>query len=200
MKSLPAHDESAEWQSRLLKDLSFIKKHKRYPFKRMTLMPLLLSGIVVAFLLRVLLLFILSKDHHIYRGIFVVFIAGVPAFISMIRYINILRFFVVQTPYYLNDNMRVLQEFLQEQHLLVFRHPEAPEVFQIISRNISVTDEEREVLIFIADNKRILINSHFTSARKWFKFIIAPTHHKQMVKMLSEWLTHRPSGSTELMA
>lgn len=199
MKALPSHSESTEWQSQLLHDLSFIKKHKRYPFKRMTLMPLFLSAVLLAFLLRVLLLFILAKDHNIYRGIFAVFIVGIPTVASLIRYVGLVRFFAVPTPFFLNDNMRLLQEFLQEQHLLTFRHPEAPEVFQIISRNISATDEEREVLIFIVDDKRILINSHFTSSRKWFKFIIAPTHHKQMVTMLSDWIARRPSGSVEVM-
>jgi len=48
-----------------------------------------------------------------------------------------------------------------------------------------------------ADDKRILINSHFTSSRKRTKFLIASTHHVQMIRALKDWLKDQNPSSQD---
>jgi hypothetical protein len=58
----------------------------------------------------------------------------------------------------------------------------------IISRNLDADPnrEFREVMVFIADDQQILINSHFTGS----KFSITPPsrNYRKMSKMLQQWL------------
>lgn len=190
MKSLPEDQQYANWNSSILNDLSFIKRTLRYPIKRMTLMPLLSSGILVLFVSRLMYIGMFSSNT---KTLFLLacILLGIPSFISLVRYWNILHFFEVKSPTTLAGNMSLLANFLKEKQLITFRHPEAPEIFQIISRNIATSGEEREVLIFIVEDHRFLINSHFTSSRSRFRLVIRATHHQSMIKELNQWLTQQ---------
>ncbi len=198
MKALPQQHGQQDWDSRLLRDLSFIKKHRRYPFRRMTLMPLLYSTLLVAFFVRLIWVFLIVKDLKSGSSVIVLtfVLLAVPMAVAVRRYVDLIRFSEVKTPFFLAENMKLLEEFLQDQRLLTFRHPEAPEVFQIISKNISAVGEEREVLIFICDDKRVLVNSHFTTSRNRFRLFTAPTHHRQMIRQFRSWLNARDTKST----
>jgi hypothetical protein len=181
--------DPTQWDEQLVKDLAFIKKNRRYPFSRMTLMPLLTSTLLLVYLVWPFWKYITGeKRSDIVVVLVVVVLMSIPILISLLRYLRLISFKVVSTPYPLSENMKQLQKFLEEQHLLVFRHPKAPEVFQIISTNINPMGEDREVLIFLADDQRILVNSHFSSSRKKFRFLIGQTHEKEMIKMLNHWL------------
>ncbi len=113
-------------------------------------------------------------------------------------YYNILRFKSIRTPFFANENMRLVEEFLRSQQLNLYRHPQAPEVFQILSRPLGNT-EQREVMIFIANDKCILINSHFINT----KWTISPQsrNYRNMASRLKEWLKiHYPNTNTTVMA
>lgn len=163
-------------------------------------MPLLSSGIVLFVFLRFMLVSLFtSHSRYPHATWFIVFtFMVIPTIIAIRRYIDLIRFHTVSTRFSLPENIDLLQQFLKEQQLITFRYPQAPGVFQIISKNISALYEEREVLIFIADDKRILINSHFTSSRKKFRFLSAPTHHQQMITLLKNWLNTRKSTATNI--
>lgn len=188
MKALGQGNEQERFDSALLEDLSFIKQKLRYPYRRMTMMPVLATAVFIAILARLLFVVVLMKGSGWMRAVFFIPFVAIPAFVGIKRYINLIRFFPVATPLYLSGNIKLLQRFLEEQRLVTFRHPEAPEIFQIISTNIDAFGDEREVLIFICDDKRILINSHFTSSRQRFRFFVAPSHQRQMIKQLEDWL------------
>jgi hypothetical protein len=203
MKTLPQDSSSGQWESQLVQDLSFIRKHRRYPFRRMTLMPLAASTLIIGLFIRFVAgaMVVGHMKSVNWTLVFALFLMAVPTAVAFRRYIDLIRFYTVPTSFFLAENMSLLQQFLEEQRLVVFRHPEAPEVFQIISRNISAIGDEREVLIFIADDKRILVNSHFTSSRKRFRLFSAPTHHLQMVRELKNWLAsrdHNTNGITKV--
>ncbi len=200
MKELPESGGQSEWNRQLLRDLSFIRKNKRYPFRRMTLMPLLASTVLLGFLFRLILAGSLGfRTGNLNFGLFIILgLFVVPTVIAIKRFSDLIRFFEVRTGYTQAMNMKLLERFLEEQRLVTFRHPEATEIYQIISRNISAGGDEREVLIFIADDSRILINSHFTSSRKWFKLISAPTHHGEMMKAFRKWLAEQEQSGSEL--
>lgn len=187
-KRISTNQEDAKWNSRLIKDLVFIKQKLRYPLRRMTVMPLIGVLLFSGFVLRyIFLAFYLQKTV----GIATVFLIGViliPLIIGIRRYIDIIYFKPLATGFPFIKNMQLLEAFLKEEQLVVFRHPESPGIYQIISKNISAVGDEREVMIFIADDNRILINSHFTTSRKWNNFSVNATHKKEMVRLLKKWL------------
>jgi hypothetical protein len=200
MKFLDQENQQTRFDSELLEDLSFIKQRLRYPYRRMTMMPLLAAAVFIGILVRLLFVVVLMKGSGWMRALIFIPLVGIPAFVGIKRYVNLIRFSPVATPFYLSENMKLLQRFLEEQRLVTFRHPEAPEIFQIISKNIDAFGDEREVLIFICDDKRILINSHFTSSRQRFRFFIAPSHQQQMIKQLEGWLGRELAGSSMQVA
>jgi hypothetical protein len=189
--------DTVEWHEELVKNLAFIKKLRRYPFTSMTIMPLITSvGLLGSFL------WMFWATLYGYRQstgsipFLIVFVFSVPVFVAIGRYFTLVSFRLIHTSFYLAENMNLLQLFLEQQKLVIFRHPAMPEVFQIISRNISAMGEDREVLIFVADDKRILVNSHYTSSRKWFRFLSPPTHEKEMIKSFMQWLSVRNRNGT----
>jgi hypothetical protein len=201
LKELPHGPEQSKWDEDLVNSLAFIKKNRRYPFSKMTLMPLISSILLLASLIWLTWEFLHGGKSADSRFPFlIVFLMAVPILAAIGRYFNLIRFRAIHTPLFLSDNMNTIQQFLEEQKLVTFRHAKLPEVFQILSRNISAIGEDREILIFIADDKRILINSHYTSSRKWFRFLSPPTHEREMIKLFMEWLARRAgNGSANIV-
>lgn len=193
--------EDTKWDDSLANSLSFIKRHRRYPFSQMTLMPLITSLALLASLIWLTFDFLSSGTRTGSSFPFlIVFLMAVPILAAISRYFNLIRFRAIHTPFALSENMKIVQRFLEEQKLVTFRHPEMPEIFQIISKNISAVGEDREVLIFVADDQRILINSHYTSSRKWFRFLSPPTHEREMIRLFMDWLstTSKANGANKV--
>ena len=189
MKAL-SENTSQHFDNHLFEDLQFIRIHKRYPFSRMTLIPLLSLSVLLPLSVRTFLVMLTIKSPNGFHWVnfLILGLILIPFFAIFFRYYMLITFREIKTSHTLSQNIQLLQRFLKEQQLLFTHHPLAPEIFQIISRNITVGDDEQEVLIFIADEKRILINSHFTSSRKKYRLAIQPTHQREMVKLLKDWL------------
>lgn len=181
-KALPQNSGSQpEWDSNLIKDLTFIKQNLRYPINKKQLLPgFFLLVLILCFLLTISLM---MQRQHGAGDFLIIGLQVIVAIIIVRRTFESLKFISIPTPFTLADNIKILQDFLESQHLIVFRHPEAPEVFQIISRNIDAFKDVREILVFIADDSRILINSHFTSSTQNMA-----KHHKQMAQMLTNYI------------
>jgi len=184
----------------LLNDLVFINKHKRYPMSKKMIIPVFS-----------LLFILIAGSRMVYTTVFLrksdisvmLWIAIALVFISMCgmlySFYNILRFRSIPAPFPVNENIKLVNEFLRSQQLNVFRHPQAPEVFQILSRPLGGNTEQREVMIFIADDRRILINSHFVN-QQW---TLSPQsrNYRKMANRLKEWLKiHYPNTDTGVMA
>lgn len=189
MKALPGNPTQNNWENTILKDLTFIKQRGRYPVSKRTLAPTLIIGLFFLAIARFAWVFFIVKDNNF----FVYFISAMALLTivaSVLRYIRTIRFMSIITPFFVAENRALLKKFMQAEHLAFFQHPEAPEVFQILSKNISATNEQREVMVFIADDKRILVNSHFTGQ----KFTLTPPskHYRQMAKMLEDWIKKQP--------
>lgn len=184
MKTL--HSENPQdWENKILKDLVFIKKHSRYPISKKTLAPTLFIGFAIAFILRFLFIAFMSKDNN--KGLYIILsVFVITLVVAVIRYIRTIKFTSIPTDYFVADNQPLLKKFFEEEHLAYFRHPQAPEVFQIISRSIFSNSEQREVMVFIADDKRILINSHFTAQK--FSIVPSSKHYRSMARMLKKWI------------
>ncbi|RYD55010.1 MAG: hypothetical protein EOP56_17460 [Sphingobacteriales bacterium] len=199
MKVLPESiEQGGNWENRLVTDIAYIRQHLRYPITKKTLLPVILWAVLLIIMLSCVAALFLLGEGKINP---ILTILGINAFtfISIsVRYFDTLKFQEIPTGLFLQENKTMLERFLKSQHLLVFRHPEMPEVFQILSRNINLhtaSEEKREVIIFIADDRRILINSHFTES-SW-AFGMGKRHHRQMAKNLKEWIkNHTPAGTS----
>jgi hypothetical protein len=193
MKSLPGNKTGPQWNNSLFDDLAFIKQHLRYPMSKKTLPSAALIGILLFFISRALWMTMLTGLHgHVAVTIFlgvmmaIIFVSGIQ------RYYGTLRFHSIPTPYFATENLKLVETFLRMQQLNLYRHPKAPEVFQILSRPLG-NSEQREVMIFIADDKRILINSHFIN-QKWV-LSAASKNANGMARQLQQWISQNSKGA-----
>lgn len=189
MKSLENPNDKADWESSLLSDISFIKTKKRYPFNKKTLTPASISALVWVLLLRTSFLLIMgSKSSNPYVIWTMYGSVVLLALIVLYQYFKVLKFDTISTQYHLNKNTALLKKFFTTNNLAFTQHDDASDVFMIISRNLNSNPnkEYREVMVFIADDKQILVNSHFTGN----KFSITPPsrNFRKMSKELKHWL------------
>lgn len=191
-------DKSKYWESRILKDLAFIKQHRRFPISRRTIAPLTVFATIVFLSLRLLWPILIFRSKTASLPYFIAAAIIVPLFIAIYQYINILRFAQITTPFRLAENRDLVIAFLKQQQLAYAVHPDAPEVIQIMSRNLSTTKgESREIMVFIADDKRILVNSHFITSG--FTIMPPSRNYKKMANQLHQWLkSHRPGTDTAI--
>jgi hypothetical protein len=167
MKTIKSVGENAQWSNELITDLKFIKKNLRYRFSKKILYGSAGLGFVLLIMVRLAyLLWVIEKtkvwSNPIMWGLLITlsFLILLPVF----SYTQIIKFRVISTPFYVIENQNVIQQFLKSMHLMMYPLPDAPEVFQIMSKNLSVSNkkEQREIIVFIADDKRILVNSHYS--------------------------------------
>lgn len=197
MKQLNTGGGNADWGSKIIKDLAFIKKKKRYPLTVRAIAPLstllFLSLLYGSFIGKINL----SKSGTPQLiGILMIALISITAITAIYNIRQTFSFSRIATPYQLQVNMNLLQKFLQSQHLAFSQHPEAPEVFMILSKNLSIRGDYREVVIFIVDDNQVLLNSHFTGS----KFAITPPskNYKLMAKMLKDWLeANKPTSTSQ---
>lgn len=105
------------------------------------------------------------------------------------RRLQTLRFIVVPSTFYLSENIALIGRFLQEQNIAFYHSSEAPEVFQISSTILNRETGQREIMVFIADNQRVLVNSHFTSERAEAGFkATASRENRKMAKALRQFI------------
>lgn len=193
-------NNNTDWDNSLIRDLAYIKAQLRYRIKPSTILPVIIWA---SFILLMMLLVSItiyqrtSRGEHI-PGINILMAAStiILFFANIIRYLQSLKFISVHTGKYLNDNIHATDAFLKSQHILTFRHPDAPEIFQIQSRNLSAGKEDREVIIFIADDNRVLINSHFTN--KGWGISPSKRHHREMAAMLKRYIQTN-AGNTSIL-
>lgn len=190
--------ESAHWHSPLLNDLSFIKKHLRYPINKRTIWPVLWIVMVAGWTILIFcIVATLSATKARETGFtfnnilpFAI-ITIVFSVISMgvYRRIQNLRFISIKSSFVVSDNILLIRQFLQKQNIAFYHNPDAAEVFQISSRVLDMQTGQREIMVFIADDNRILLNSHFTTQTgdRGLKEI-ASGAHKKMAADLKLWL------------
>jgi hypothetical protein len=187
MKAIPENSPGPQWNNKLLDDLVFIKKHLRYPISKKTIPSVFLIAIFIGFAFRMatVTLLVNHKGGHTALSWFFAIMIMVIFGSGILSYLHTLRFKSIPTSFFAVENMRSVEKFLKSQQLNTYRHPKAPEVFQIVSRPLGHT-EQREVMIFIADDKRILVNSHFIN-QKW-SLNTSSRNARKMANRLAGWL------------
>lgn len=194
MKQLATPQTRASWNSQFIEQLEFIKKHLRFPFKgRSMWTTLIFLGIIPGMCVIIYALMFLESNSS--TPVFWFLPVMIFTFLVVIRrYLRTLRFRPVPALPSATENIRLLLSFLQHHHFAYHQHPIAPEVFQIISRNISASGEDREVLVFIADEGRILLNSHFTQSGS--KLTMGTSHVREMAKDLRQFIVQQTELSS----
>lgn len=197
MKEINTPMQNKPWQSDLLKDLTFIKAKKRYPLSRKTFAPATLMGLLALAMLRIAWPLYFTRNIQnpfIFWGT-ILFVILLIIFVFR-RYYMVLKFDSITTPFFVQENMGTLKKFLSANHLSFTQSSEAPEVFLIISRNLDANpaSEHREVMVFVADDKQILINSHYIGSKK---FSITPPsrNYRSMANILRKWLNEHISNA-----
>lgn len=189
MRQLESGTAASGFSNELVGQLGFIRKHRRYPFSRRTLLPLLTVVATAPLLLGVALFMFRNapKNQSSGQWLPLLFLAlCVPAVAAALRFRKSLRFAEIRSRQDLGGNMLLLERFLRESRFAYSRHPEAPEVFSIVSTPIRAMNGEREVVIFIADGNRILINSHFTMSR--YRAFIGQVRYTELARNFEVWL------------
>ena len=184
---MPPGNVGPQWNSKLLEDLTFIKKHLRYPFSKRTIPSVFVVLVFLFGLSRIILPLTLSVGRNPTVEVVCISVIILMVILAFYQYYRTLMFAVIPTPFTRNENRALIDKFLRSQQLATYTHPEAPVVLQIVSRALGNSkNEQREVMIFIADDYRILINSHFINLR----FTISPQSHnyRQMANRLKEWM------------
>lgn len=189
MKRLKESNTKANWENDIVKDLSFIKEKRRYPINKKTFRPAIIAAILITVLSRLGLAFIITQSSP--GSLTEIIVAGVLVILILslfYKYYQTLIFQTITTRYGLQKNQELLTKFFKASHLAYTQHDDAPEVYMIISRNLNSNPEKdfREIMVFVVDDKRILVNSHFTDN----KFSITPPsrNFKKMADELSKWL------------
>lgn len=198
--------ESSHWHSPLLNDISFIKKHLRYPVNKKTIWPMLsIAGIIFWMIVIFSFVLLLSYDRIKAEGITSNSISGilvlamlliVTGFVLRSR-IQDLKFISIKSNFTELDNTTLIREFLLKQNIAFYQKTDAPEVFQISSRILDAQFGQREIMVFIADDNRILLNSHFTSAigERGIREVSTGAQ-KKMAKDLKQWLKENDKNYT----
>ena len=197
---------SAHWESPLLHDISFIKKHLRYPVNKKTIWPILsLFSLVLWIVVVFSFIFVMSTDKIKRAGITMDMIGGMFAILMLLsvfvmliyRKARDLKFISIKSNFTELDNITLIRQFLTKQNIAFYHKADAPEVFQISSTILDKENGQREIMVFIADDNRILLNSHFTVAladRPIKSYVTGA--HKKMAEDLKKWLKDNDKNYT----
>ncbi|GAA4448198.1 hypothetical protein [Rurimicrobium arvi] len=180
--------------SPLLEDIAFIKKHLRYPVNKFNRY-ILQSAIGILVLVLVLLTSFVIGQMYSPRSFRPPMVMPFFAIIFMIRFsiisLRSMRFRRIGTSMNTNGNTELIRDFLTHCGIAYFQSPLAPEVFQISSRPLNYEGTQREIMVFIADDLQILLNSHYTDGPSRSVPLKFSTEYRNMERALRDWLEQR---------
>lgn len=198
--------ESSHWHNPLLNDISFIKKHLRYPVNKKTIWPMLsIAGIAIWMIVIYSMIVLLSYGkfqsegltNNSIGGVLVVSMMLVTTSILLYKRMQQFKFIRIKSKFTAHDNSTLIRAFLAKQNIAFYQRTDAPEVFQIASMILDRTNGQREIMVFIADDNSILINSHFTVPieNKSLKSYCTGAHKKMAID-LKHWLKDNEQNFT----
>lgn len=175
------------YTDQLVSQLSFIKKKLRYPIDKKKFLPVL--TLIPASLFPIFYLINTYEHRHgnlPWLLLLICIFLFVPAIVALFRLRQTFFFVPVRTGCSASENARQLISFFQDNQLRFEQHPEARELFWIMSRSLHRNSDTREVVFFVVDENRILINGHFTDMNR--RVPAGSPHHRQMAKKLRKWM------------
>lgn len=182
-------NQEDNWQNNILNDLAYIKTKRRYRWKNGMKAPLYVAaGLIIVYLMLFLAELLWTPSHNKFTNYFLPFTTLIIVLFSVVHYLRSLQFTAIETGLATPKNRQLISAFLQEKQLLIYEHPQCPDIIQIFSRPVNINSEQREVMVFIAAENRILINSHFTENRWWI--LLQKRHGKAMAKGLEQYIAN----------
>lgn len=182
----------------MLEDLNFIKRHRRYPLNKQTAYVVISGVSLIIVSAGLILLFLILGWGSSLRYWIIPVLFTITLLDRSYALASILRFRQLSNSQDARTNTELLRRFLQEQQLAFYQSPLAPEVFQIASRPLSPDGGQREIMVFIADEKRILLNSHFTSALSDGIPLKLSKEYRKMERLLRKWMQEQDTHPQDL--
>lgn len=175
-----------EKKKQIPEDYDFIKKNLRYPLRSFRR---ILPFFVITFITTLLFLrFVFSKPFQSFQpldGFLLINALSIGAmFLGAYRYWRSLFFDRLGAAMDAGTNMALLNDFLRSRHFYVHQPEGHPEVYMISSREDSKY-RETEIVVFIAVDKAILVNSHISTANL---FPQRRRHYHEIVQSLHDYL------------
>ncbi len=194
MKQLDSGISNSNWGNQLLNDLAYIKRHKRYPLSKKTIRPLAIIFILLSVVARLCIpVIFIKKTPAIVIALLVILCVSIIAYFAYGIYTTLV-FKKINTRFYLQENRSIIEKFFKSLHLAYTIHPDAAEVFMIMSTPIASDSDQREIMIFIACDKVILLNSHFSGKKPTVYY--PSKQYKSMIKTFTKWVNEYSVGNT----
>jgi|GEM_PF-7020944 hypothetical protein len=181
------------WPKHIVEDLPSIRQNLSYPFRWRTIFPLLLGLTVILFIVPVVLSLTLGDTPlapliNVFIWISVgISILGWTA--AIYQYRKSLVFTAVANPGTANQQLQTIQQFFATRGIMVLAHPETENIQYVVSKPVKEGSQEREVVILIADNNRILINSHFSG--KGLNLALNQRTYQGLVTAMEEFIAKK---------
>lgn len=165
-------------------DIDYIKKHLRYPINSFQkYKPFIMFFVMINFIALCAYFLVSVEDEGFTINTFlrkaIPFSGAVIAIcVGFYKFYKSLFFDKIKTNYSIEDNMTLLTNFFMSNHFKYYVMNEHHEIFMMQSNAIKGSNQQ-EVVIFIAVNKEILINSHITTSNIFLQ-------HKRKVNELKK--------------
>jgi hypothetical protein len=181
-------------------EIDFIKNKKRFPINKKTAFPLIAGIISIAFLIYFLLLVILlsntkSREMELNEIILlsiVVILCTTPYVFGIYKIVQNFLFKEIKTNFSIDQNRSQLIAFLKSKSIAFHHNIVSHDLVQITSSNIGdIKTDIRQVVIFVVDNQRILINSHVlkNGSFKHLKYFRYLNNHKILIEDLKSYIS-----------
>ena len=150
-------------------DIDFIKKHLRYPLNSFQKYKPFVVFFVMIIVIALIAFFLISKGENdsSMKSFFRKSIPFLGAFISIsygfYKFYTSLFFDKIKTSFSIEDNKVLLTNFFMSNHFKYYVMHDLHDVFMMQSSLIKGS-KEQEIVIFIAVDNEILINSHISTS------------------------------------
>jgi hypothetical protein len=150
-------------------DIDFIKKHFRYPLNSFQKYKSFIVFLVMIIVIALIAFFLISKGENdsSMKSFFRKSIPFLGAFISIIygfyKFYKSFFFDKIKTSFSIEDNMILLTNFFKSNHFKYYVMHDLHDVF-IMQSSLLKGSKEQEIVIFIAVDNEILMNSHICTS------------------------------------
>ncbi len=166
-------------------ELSFIKQHKRYPIGKKMLVPI--AAIVFIIVVVSIQWVLTTQAENRLLNMVILSFAFLTVVVRAMKLWNTLQFQELPSAKNTTDNSMLISRFLAEQQVLSDVHARDSNIFMVQSKEIGNEEmAKKEIMILIADNNRILINSHYSNM--WWYASSPRRRSDVLAKKLAEWL------------
>jgi len=177
-------------------DITFIRRKLRYPINSIRkVVPFIFFIFFIGiywFIYYELFQIGTIARSKVFPQLFPFFISGMIITLAMIRYVRSLFFEKFHTGLSTADNIRLLESFFIHQQVRHHTIANYPDVL-IVNSVINSKGNEQEIVVFIATDNMILVNSHISTSNI---FPRSTRKYKELLSMLKSFLSRTQTDLT----